>query len=576
MYVLVLSFLFLLFSLTSLYNHLSWFVFLLCTLFFRFFLSLWLSFLGESLMLSVHLFDSYPIDLSVRFFFDFVSSWFFSVVLLISTVIRVYSFFYISPYSKSNYFLWLTIIFVVSMLLVISMSNLFFLMLGWDGLGLISFFLIVYYQNQSSLVSGFFTVIINRLGDGFFLVSIVLLIYRIENLTVFPSSLLSSLRVFLLILTFITKRALFPFSPWLPAAMAAPTPISALVHSSTLVTSGLFLIMRFSYILYSINRVITLLLLASVFTSFYAGLNTIFEKDLKKLIALSTLSHLGFIGIAFSSGLLYLSFFHMLTHALFKSLLFITIGDIIINQNHSQDIRYLSKGSCLTPFSSYVILVSILNLLGLPTVRGYFSKDLVLESLNYSFISHLFQFFVFLNVFFTYYYSYQLFYFSFHSSKLVPFQIFNSPILLHSWLILFLRVLSVSFGVFFMSHLVPSLLFLIVPTSLKFVPLFLNLIYFFSLLVILKLFTSFKVFPNSFFSSIIFLSPFISRVTSSVFLGFSSQLFKVFETGALSSFINKASSAFVFSSSKAILAQSFYNPLKIILFSTFLILLFSI
>jgi NADH-ubiquinone oxidoreductase chain 5 len=133
--------------------------------------------------------------------------------------------------------------------------------------------------------------------------------------------------------------------------MAAPTPISALVHSSTLVTAGLYLIIRFSTYLYSSYSLMAILLSLSLYTSFYAGLNTIFETDLKKLIALSTLSHLGFIGMAYSAGLLQLAFFHILTHALFKSLLFMTMGDIIINLNHSQDIRYLSSGAIYTPVS---------------------------------------------------------------------------------------------------------------------------------------------------------------------------------------------------------------------------------
>ena len=127
-------------------------------------------------------------------------------------------------------------------------------------------------------------------------------------------------------------------------AMAAPTPISALVHSSTLVTSGLYLMMRFSLYLYGSSSIMIIMVVLCLFTSFYAGINTLFERDLKKLIALSTLSHLGFIGLSFSLGLLHLAYFHMLTHALFKSLLFMTIGDIMINLSHSQDIRYLSSG----------------------------------------------------------------------------------------------------------------------------------------------------------------------------------------------------------------------------------------
>ncbi len=215
---------------TSLYNHISWFFFIVSTLFISLILSIYISFFGQSILFSFNLFSSNLIDLSVSFYFDFISSWFFSIVLLISTIIIVYSYNYIAPYSKSGYFLWFTILFVASMLIVISINNLFFLMLGWDGLGLISFFLIVYYQNVSSTTSGLFTILINRIGDCFFLCSLITFAYSSFDYTVFNNTLPNFTCLLLLLITFITKRALFPFSPWLPAAIAAPTPISALVH----------------------------------------------------------------------------------------------------------------------------------------------------------------------------------------------------------------------------------------------------------------------------------------------------------------------------------------------------------
>jgi NADH-ubiquinone oxidoreductase chain 5 len=229
----------------------------------------------------------------------------------------------------------------------------------------------------------------------------------------------------------------------LPIAIAAPTPISALVHSSTLVTAGLYLIMRFSFIIYSSVSIIKILLILSIFTSFYAGLNAIFEIDMKKLIALSTLSHLGFIGMAFSCGLLYLSFFHLLVHALFKSVLFIAIGDIITNVFHSQDIRFLSSGYNYTPSSFFVIIVSFLNLLGFPSIRGFFSKDLVLESLNYTPSSFFVVCLVYFNLFFTYYYTFQLFYYSFRSLKFSPLTLVHPATFTHSFLLVAMGVFRV-------------------------------------------------------------------------------------------------------------------------------------
>ena len=147
----------------------------------------------------------------------------------------------------------------------------------------------------------------------------------------------------LLLLTFFTKSAIFPFSPWLPAAIAAPTPISSLVHSSTLVTAGLYLIIR-NYPLVSGSRFsLSALSLLGVFTSLYAGLSSTVEPDLKKVVALSTLSHLGFILLALGLGQLQLAFFHLLIHAFFKSRLFISLGAIIVSRSHYQDSRFFSS-----------------------------------------------------------------------------------------------------------------------------------------------------------------------------------------------------------------------------------------
>lgn len=496
-----------------------------------------------------------------------MSSWFSSVVLLISCIIIIYSHFYISPYSKSIYFLWLTNLFIASMLFVINFSNLFFIILGWDGLGLISFFLIVYYQNQNSITSGIFTLLINRLGDRFFLVTITLLFYHYSDLFSFNSNLLPFLRTLFLLLTFMTKRAIYPFSPWLPLAIAAPTPISALVHSSTLVTSGLFLMMRFSYVFYNSYFLIKLLLVFSIFTSFYAGINSIVEKDLKKLIALSTLSHLGFIGIAFSSGLLNLAFFHLLTHALFKSLLFMTMGDIIINLNHSQDIRYLSYGMLYTPMSCTIMYISLLNLLGLPSLRGYFSKDLVLEIINYRNSSVFIIFILFINVFFTYYYTYQLFYYSFSSNKVFPYQLFNSPSISHSLLLLFLSSMTLIFSHIFINFICCDLVFYPVPFVNKNIPFLLNFSIFFILLFNGRLFSFISPVLTYYFSNIIFLSNLTLSFASNLYYNMGFYLVKSVELGLLNYSLNGYISSSFFYISRLVLSLSVLSPIKLLLYS---------
>ena len=153
---------------TSFYNHLTWFFSLFFFFFLSFFSALYVRYINESFYLSLSLFSFRSRDLSLSFFFDYMSLWFRTLILLISSVIMLYSYFYMAPYRKSVYFLVLTNMFILSMLLVVNISNLFFLMLGWDGLGLVSFFLIIYYQNQRSITSGTFTLLMNRLGDSFF------------------------------------------------------------------------------------------------------------------------------------------------------------------------------------------------------------------------------------------------------------------------------------------------------------------------------------------------------------------------------------------------------------------------
>lgn len=411
-------------------------------------------------------------------------------------------------------------------------------MLGWDGLGLVSFFLILYYQNPSSVSRGCFTLMINRLGDCFFLITLAFLFSSSPTFFLFSSLSLTELTTLLLTISFMTKRALYPFSSWLPEAIAAPTPISSLVHSSTLVTAGLYLIIRYSFFLYSSYPCMLFLIFSSLFTSFYAGVNTIFERDLKKLIALSTLRHLGFIGLSYSVGLPHLCFFHMLTHALFKSLLFISIGDIMMNLSHSQDIRFLSSGKILTPFSCSLMYVSLINLLGLPFMRGFFSKDLVLEIVIFSDFSFIAYFFMTLNLILTYYYTYQLFYFSFRSLKTSSFLLSCKPPFLHIFMLSLLRLLRISIGVYFQMNIYLLILSLPLPLLFKNIPIFINFIIFFCLLVFLKQPTPKGKSLTSLSSRILFLRLVSSSISGSLFKSLLFKTRKSLELGGLRSILS--------------------------------------
>jgi NADH-ubiquinone oxidoreductase chain 5 len=184
--------------------------------------------------------------------------------------------------------------------------------------------------------------------------------------------------LFLLIITASTKRAQLPFSSWLPAAMAAPTPVSSLVHSSTLVTAGVYLLIRINFFLMSIPLSWCLAGLG-LFTIFIAGIRAVGELDIKKVVALSTLRQLGLIFITLGLGLPTLAFFHLVAHAYFKAILFITAGAIIHTFKDFQDLRALGSGLSSLPFSLGIFLTANLRLCGIPFMSGFFSKDLILE-----------------------------------------------------------------------------------------------------------------------------------------------------------------------------------------------------
>ena len=333
-------------------------------------------------------------------------------VLLISFVIILYRISYIRGDQNSRFFVLLIFIFVNSIVLLIISPNLIRILLGWDGLGLISYCLVIYYQNNKSYNAGIVTAITNRIGDVLILVSIAwILNFGSWNYLLYfnyEKSLYSTI-IWLITFAAMTKRAQIPFSSWLPAAIAAPTPVSALVHSSTLVTAGVYLLVRFNFIFenYNLNQ---FLLLLSVLTIFISGLGAIFDHDLKKIIALSTLRQLGLIIRTLCLGLYEFAFFHLLRHALFKSLLFICAGYIIHGINDCQDIRFMGNVFLCRPILCVYFNISNLSLCGIPFLAGFYSKDLILEIILMKRINLFIFILYFLSIFFTVVYTFRLIY----------------------------------------------------------------------------------------------------------------------------------------------------------------------
>nr|YP_010891695.1 NADH dehydrogenase subunit 5 [Rhynchocinetes brucei]WJM99850.1 NADH dehydrogenase subunit 5 [Rhynchocinetes brucei] len=312
---------------------------------------------------------------------DWMSLFFLSLVSFISAMVLGYSVSYMAEEKNKDRFYYLVLGFVCSMFLLILSPNLISVLLGWDGLGLISYALVIFYQNEKSSNAGMLTVLSNRIGDVAILVSIVLMVNLGGWNFIFIESKVmenySNLWIFIVIAG-MTKSAQIPFSAWLPAAMAAPTPVSALVHSSTLVTAGVYLLIRFNSMLSgSLNM--KFLLFVSSMTMIMSGLGANFETDLKKIIALSTLSQLSVMMFILALGFPVLAFFHLLTHALFKALLFMCAGSIIHNVSDYQDIRKMGNLSFFMPMSVSCMNLANLALCGMPFLAGFYSKDLILE-----------------------------------------------------------------------------------------------------------------------------------------------------------------------------------------------------
>nr|YP_010988569.1 NADH dehydrogenase subunit 5 [Medeopteryx maehongsonensis]WOR80713.1 NADH dehydrogenase subunit 5 [Medeopteryx maehongsonensis] len=319
---------------------------------------------------------------------DWMSLLFMSFVLFISSMVIFYSDEYMHGDLNIHRFIMLVFLFVMSMMFLIISPNLISILLGWDGLGLVSYCLVIYYQNAKSLNAGMLTALSNRIGDVGILMSVAWMMnYGSWNFIFYLDFMKNDFMMMIIscfvVLSAFTKSAQIPFSSWLPAAMAAPTPVSSLVHSSTLVTAGVYLLIRFNFCF--TEKLMSLMLFFSMMTMFMSGLGANFEYDLKKIIALSTLSQLGLMMSILLLGDYNLAFFHLLSHALFKALLFMCAGCMIHNLMNCQDIRYMGSLINFMPLTCTFFNISNFSLCGLPFLSGFYSKDLILEvfSMNY-------------------------------------------------------------------------------------------------------------------------------------------------------------------------------------------------
>nr|BDC91896.1 NADH dehydrogenase subunit 5 [Armandia sp. GK-2021] len=338
---------------------------------------------GCSIFFELSLASVNSVQMSFPIIVDYMSGSLMFTVLFISSNVLHLANLYMEDEVYLKRFTFLVLLLIASMGALILVPHITALLLGWDGLGLVSFLLVVFYASPKALGAGMLTALTNRLGDAMILVSIAFMLeynHHFELVSFFSQP----VACFFLMVAGMTKSAQLPLSAWLPAAMEAPTPVSALVHSSTLVTAGVYLMIRLYGLLSQSLIFSSFILIIGAVTSMLAGLSAMAECDMKKIIALSTLSQLGFMMMSLGLGYPKLAFFHLITHAMLKALLFVCAGVIIHFHGHAQDIRQMGGVSIQFPFTAAAISVSKMALCAFPFMSGFYSKDAILEAFFWS------------------------------------------------------------------------------------------------------------------------------------------------------------------------------------------------
>ncbi|NHZ65083.1 NADH-quinone oxidoreductase subunit L [Massilia genomosp. 1] len=376
------------------------------------------------------------IKMEVGFQIDSLSAMMMCVVTFVSLMVHIYTIGYMAEDEGYNRFFAYISLFTFAMLMLVMANNFLQLFFGWEAVGLVSYLLIgFWYTRPTAIYANMKAFLVNRVGDFGFILGIGLLLafagsmnYKevfdqagALSLKTLPGSdwMLLSVACICLFIGAMGKSAQFPLHVWLPDSMEGPTPISALIHAATMVTAGIFMVARMSPLFELSDTALSFVLVIGSITALFMGFLGIIQNDIKRVVAYSTLSQLGYMTVALGSSAYSVAVFHLMTHAFFKALLFLGAGSVIIGMHHDQDIRNMGGLRKYMPITWITALLGSLALIGTPFFSGFYSKDSIIEAVHASTIwgSGFAYFAVMAGVFVTAFYSFRMYFLVFHGEE---------------------------------------------------------------------------------------------------------------------------------------------------------------
>jgi NADH-quinone oxidoreductase subunit L len=376
------------------------------------------------------------LKMEVGFLVDGLTAMMMCVVTFVSLMVHIYTIGYMEEDAGYNRFFAYISLFTFSMLMLVMSNNMLQLFFGWEAVGLVSYLLIGFWFNKPTAVfANMKAFLVNRVGDFGFILGIGLIAAYAGTLNYgeifgkagdlsklsFPGTewMLITVTCICLFIGAMGKSAQFPLHVWLPDSMEGPTPISALIHAATMVTAGIFMVARMSPLFELSDTALSFILVIGSITALFMGFLGIIQNDIKRVIAYSTLSQLGYMTVALGASAYSVAVFHLMTHAFFKALLFLGAGSVIIGMHHNQDIRWMGGVRKYMPITWITFVLGSLALIGTPFFSGFYSKDSIIEAVHES---HLWgagfaYFAVLAGVFVTSFYSFRLYFLVFHGKE---------------------------------------------------------------------------------------------------------------------------------------------------------------